>query len=250
MPAWTRFFAKPTFPLVVTMAATVTDQDPEQGTPGTLTQTWSLVSGPAAVSFSDTTAEDPTVTFTQAGEYVLKLAASDGSKQAEDTVTLYINDTSKNMLMAYWNFESISATDPNIIDMAKGNNARWVSDDPNLLLRPTRTPVIVPGWVNGSTKAVDFSGAIPSHADVTIANTEPNFVDGPRYAMTISAWIKVNAFTRDWSNVISKGDDSWRIARLTRTNTNHNALIVQFSGPTPGAGYPANGPTHLDQRQR
>ena len=60
----------------------------------------------------------------------------------------------------------------------------------------------------------------------------------------ISAWIKVSGFTRDWANVISKGDNSWRIARCSRAApANTNAMMVQFSGPTPGAGWPANGPT-------
>ena len=146
-----QYFAKPTFPLVATMAATVTDEDPQDPSEprGTLTYAWT---GPAGASFSDATIEDPTVTFAVPGEHVLKLTASDGSKSTEDTLTVYINDTSKNMLMAYWKFESISTTDPNIIDVAKGNNGYWVSDDPNLLTRPTRLPVIVPGWVSGSTR--------------------------------------------------------------------------------------------------
>lgn len=240
-----QYFAKPSFPLVVTMAATVTDEDPEQGFPvGTLSYTWSKVSGPGSVAFDNGAIEDPKATFAAPGEYVLKLTASDGDKSAEDTLTVYINDTTKNMLMAHWNFESVSTTEPNIIDVAKGNNARWVSDDPNLITRPTRTLTTVPGWISGSTKALDFSGSVPSHADVTIADTEPNFVYGPRYAATLSAWIKVDQFATSWSNVVSKGDDSWRIARCSRAApANNNAMMVQFSGPVPGAGWPANGPT-------
>ena len=60
--------------------------------------------------------------------------------------------------------------------------------------------------------------------------------------MTMSAWIKVNAFTRNWSNVISKGDNSWRIARLSRTNTNHNAPDRSIFRTHTRAGWPANGP--------
>jgi hypothetical protein len=240
-----QYFAKPTFPLAVTMAAVVTDENPAQGFPvGVLSYTWSKVSGAGTVSFDNATALNPKATFTTPGEYVLKLAASDGDKSTEDTIVVYINDTSKNMLMAYWNFESTSTTDPNIIDVAKGNNARWVSDDPNLLLRPTRKPVMVPGWVNGSTKAMDFSGPIPSHANVTVVDTEPNLAYGPRYAATLSAWIKVSAFTRDWANVISKGDDSWRLVRCFRAApANTNSMIVQFTGTIPGPGQPGNGPT-------
>ena len=173
-------FAKPTLPLVVTMAATVTDRDPEAGPAGTLTRTWSMVSGPAAVSFSDATAEDPTVTFTAAGDYVLKLVASDGDKSAEDTMAVFINDTTKNMLMAHWNFESLTTANKSVVDVAKGNNGVWTAAEPNQL------PTIVSGWITGSTQAVDFRTPAatppvvkvpgPGQVNVTIADTEPNFV--------------------------------------------------------------------------
>ena len=74
------YFARPTFPLAAIINATVTDKDPLEGTPGTLSYAWSFVSGPAAVSFADATVEDPTAIFPQPGEYVLKLVVSDGTK--------------------------------------------------------------------------------------------------------------------------------------------------------------------------
>jgi hypothetical protein len=37
--------------------------------------------------------------------------------------------------------------------------------------------------------------------------------------ITVSAWIKVNAFDRDWQSIVAKGDRAWRIQRNWNTNT-------------------------------
>ncbi len=242
-------FAKPTFPLVVQMNGTVTDEDPQDPTEprGVISYVWSFVSGPETPTISNTTVEDPTVTIpSKPGEYVMKLVGSDGSKQSEDTMTIYVNDVSKNMLMAHWDFESITTENKSVVDIAKGNNGLWTAAEPN------QVPTIVPGWITGSTKAVDFRAPAanppivkvpgPGQVQVTIADTEPNFINTPRYAITVSAWIKVSAFSTTWSAVVSKGDDSWRLARQSRTDTNNNAMAIHFTGLTPGAGMPANGP--------
>ena len=93
-----------------------------------------------------------------------------------------------------------------------------------------RTPAVNP-------PTVEVPG--PGQVDVTIADTDPNFSSMPRYAITISAWIKVAAFSKDYSAVVSKGDNSWRLARQGNTNT----MSMHFNGLTAGAGLPANGPT-------
>jgi choice-of-anchor A domain-containing protein len=67
----------------VTLAGSASDD----GVPSPLTYAWSLVSGPAAVPFSDPAAPDTRVQFTQPGTYVLMLTAFDGEKQGSDTVT-------------------------------------------------------------------------------------------------------------------------------------------------------------------
>ena len=149
---------------------------------------------------------------------------------------MYVNDPSKNTLMAHWTFETMTTTNKLVDDVAKGNNGLWTATDPNQL------PVITSGWIPGRRQGPGFHGQPASHVDVTIADTEPNFVYGPRYAATISAWIKVSAFDTNWSNVISKGDDSWRLVKQSRTGQNGNAMMVQFAGTIPGAGQPGNGP--------
>jgi hypothetical protein len=72
----------------VTLNGTVTDD----GLPDvfSLTRTWSLVTGPAPVSFSNTATVATTATFTMAGTYTLRLAAADSDLSANDNVTVFI----------------------------------------------------------------------------------------------------------------------------------------------------------------
>lgn len=60
-------------------------------TGSTLTTTWTMVSGPAAVTFGDSHALFTTATFTQAGTYVFQLEATDGDQTASDTVTVIVH---------------------------------------------------------------------------------------------------------------------------------------------------------------
>jgi uncharacterized protein YegL len=71
--------------------ATVTDD----GLPacGSLNVQWTDVSGPGAVIFSTPTAADTNVQFPAAGDYVLRLTASDGEKSASDEITVHVKNT-------------------------------------------------------------------------------------------------------------------------------------------------------------
>jgi len=58
--------------------------------PNSLTVTWSQVSGPGTVNFSDSTTVDTTARFSQAGTYVLQLTAFDGALTSTDTVIVVV----------------------------------------------------------------------------------------------------------------------------------------------------------------
>jgi hypothetical protein len=58
---------------------------------GSLTTTWSVVSGPGSVSFGNTSAMDTTADFSTDGTYVLKLTADDGDLSDSDSVTITVN---------------------------------------------------------------------------------------------------------------------------------------------------------------
>jgi len=59
--------------------------------PGVLTTTWSPVSGPGTVSFSNPSALNSTATFSASGAYVLRLTVSDGALAASDDVAVTVN---------------------------------------------------------------------------------------------------------------------------------------------------------------
>ena len=78
-----------TFPEnTVQLDGTVTDDGLPEG--GTLTTTWSLVSGPGAVVFGDAASVDTTAAFSAGGTYVLRLSANDGAMFASDIATITV----------------------------------------------------------------------------------------------------------------------------------------------------------------
>lgn len=74
----------------VLLDATVTD-DGLPDPPASVTTTWSQVSGPGRVVFTDASLVDTTAIFPEAGTYVLQLAADDGELTTNDDVTIYVN---------------------------------------------------------------------------------------------------------------------------------------------------------------
>ena len=69
------------------LAGTVTDPD------NTPTVSWSLVSGPGSVSFSDASSPTSSATFTAAGAYTLRLTANDGvNSPVSDDVVITVSE--------------------------------------------------------------------------------------------------------------------------------------------------------------
>lgn len=91
-----------------TLSATVTDAD---GGPGTLRVRWSKVSGPGAVWFAPPDAAVSSASFGAAGEYVLRLTASDGKDETTETLTVTATGGDvvaqlDDELYAYWPLEA------------------------------------------------------------------------------------------------------------------------------------------------
>jgi len=76
-----------TFPNSTTLAGVVSDD----GNPsGTLTNLWTVVSGEGEVTFLKASDPQTTVSFSAAGNYVLRLTATDGELQGYDEVTINV----------------------------------------------------------------------------------------------------------------------------------------------------------------
>ena len=81
-----------TVTLPATASLTATAQD--DGKPsGALTYSWSMASGPAAVTFAAPAALSTTVTFSSPGTYVLRFTASDSQLASSADVTVVARDS-------------------------------------------------------------------------------------------------------------------------------------------------------------
>src|SRR3989454_7130657 len=79
-----------TLPSIASLTGVASD-DGLPNPPGVLTTTWSQVSGPGTVSFSNASALNSTATFPASGAYVLRLTVSDGALAASDDVAVTVN---------------------------------------------------------------------------------------------------------------------------------------------------------------
>ena len=77
---------------ITTASANLAGQMVDDGYPvaGALTASWSAVSGPAGVVFTDPASASTTATFAQAGTYVLRLSASDSALTGFDDLTVVV----------------------------------------------------------------------------------------------------------------------------------------------------------------
>jgi hypothetical protein len=80
-----------------TVAVSGTATDDGLPAPATLTTTWSLVTGPAAVTFTAPTALATTATFTTAGTYTLRLTGNDGVLASTDDLTVTVSAAPTNL---------------------------------------------------------------------------------------------------------------------------------------------------------
>jgi hypothetical protein len=78
-----------TFPAVATLVGSATD-DGNPNPPGTLTTTWTKVSGPGTVTFGDASDPTTTATFSTVGVYVLRLTADDSALDASDDIQITV----------------------------------------------------------------------------------------------------------------------------------------------------------------
>lgn len=80
--------------IVVSSAATLDGTVSDDGlpnAPGSVTTTWTKISGPGDVHFADASAADTTAQFSQVGSYVLRLTATDGELTTYDDVAITVN---------------------------------------------------------------------------------------------------------------------------------------------------------------
>ena len=108
-------------------------------------------------------------------------------------------------LVAHWKFDDGSG---NIAADSSGNahNGTLLGDT---------------GWVDG---ILDGALAFDGDGDYVDIGKSPDF--DIENQITVSAWIKVNAFDRNWQAIVAKGDRAWRLQR----NVGESTLEFACSG--------------------
>ncbi len=198
--------------------------DPE----GSVTATWSVLSGPGNANISDTGILDPTVAPDAAGTYELQLSADDGvNDPATDTLILYVKDHADDVLLAHWDFETI--VDGNSFPDVTGNGFKavfWPDPDAPAVPSDATEPNVVAGHITGSLQAVDFTPQTYAFSVLEpYREADPNFhvLD---LGWTVAAWVKVPAGnTLNNGRIIAGGNWSLRIQ--------NNGTRLRLTGPGP-----------------
>ena len=120
-----------TLPSSATLSGAATDDGLPSGS--TLTITWSKVSGPATVTFGNINSPNTTATFSAAGSYVLRLAASDTALSSSSDVTITVNAGSTNQA------PTVSAGPDQTISLRAAANLVGTATDDGMPLGSTLT---------------------------------------------------------------------------------------------------------------
>jgi PKD repeat protein len=221
---------------------TVTDD----GRPtGSLTTTWTKITGPGTVTFGNAAAVDTTASFSQAGTYVLQLTATDGQLTTTDTMTVVV--TAPNVAPVV-----DAGPDRNISSAGVAALDGTVTDDsqPNATPSVQWTKVSGPGTVTfGNTAAVDttatFSqagtymlrltandGALSASDTMTVVvqagggpvNTPPSIIMPANQTITLPASASLSATVTDAGGPLATPLLNW--SRVSGPGT------VTFGSPT------------------
>lgn len=110
-----------------------------------LTTTWSVVSGPASVTFGNVNAVDTTATFTATGTYTLRLSASDPGVTTNDDVVITVN-TATGYVVSYNGNGNTGGTAPASQNKTAGVNLTLASNSGSLV----KTGYTYTGWNTAS----------------------------------------------------------------------------------------------------
>jgi hypothetical protein len=192
-----------------TMDTEVTD-DGLPDPPGTLTYSWSVVSGTGTPVFSDTSVQNPDVTFDTAGKYELKLTVDDSDLDSNDIVVVNVYNEGYTGLIAHWALDESSGT--TAVDSVGGHHGTLVGDPVWL---PSGGKVDGAIQLDGDGDYIDCGGGATDHTPPTWADLTEE--------ISISAWIKTT-FDTAWNAIVDKGDTSWRLFRWNQTDNACMAL--------------------------
>ena len=191
-----------TLPSSANLNGTVTD-DGLPNPPGTVTTTWSEVSGPGAVTFGNASAVDTTASFSASGTYVLKLQASDSVLSSSDTATVTVNSSSQNQP------PTVDAGSDQTVILPNSATLSGTANDDGL---PNPPGTLVTTWSQ-------FSGpGTATFADASSLSTTASFSASGTYVLRLTAddsalqrsddlTVTVNAASQNQPPTVNAGQD-------------------------------------------
>ncbi|MGD9637261.1 MAG: DNRLRE domain-containing protein, partial [Pirellulales bacterium] len=207
-------------PAGAALNGTVTDDGNPVG--GSLTTSWSFVSGPGAVTFASAGAVDTTATFSVAGTYVLRLTANDSALQASDTVTIVVQAP---VTPPTNQPPNVSAGPDRTINL--GGSASLdgtVTDDglPSNSVTSTWTKVSGPGTVTfANASAVDTTATFSQAGTYILRLTASDGQLTSSDTMTVVVSVSNDLLTISFQDGVS-GYDGARDTKLNGGSTNSN----------------------------
>src|SRR5437667_8797710 len=174
-----------TLPGIANLTGAAID-DGQPNPPGALTTTWSQVSGPGTVSFSNASALNSTATFSASGAYVLRLTVSDGALAGSDDVAVTVNPGKIDPALRALMQANPQALLPVIVEM-QHPVAPFVSA-PNVdrargaldLLRQYGIPVAALSLIDGAAGFANAAGINAVSLAPTVARIHHDATVGPR----------------------------------------------------------------------
>jgi len=123
---------------------------------GTLTNTWSKIAGPGSVAFGNASSLSSSVSFSAAGNYTLRLTATDGQLSSNDdmNVTVTVPASTQNPI-------HINVGGPSIV----ANGINWIADNPG------NHGYVNTGTIN-SYNTNTAPGNIPANVPTSLFKTE------------------------------------------------------------------------------
>jgi hypothetical protein len=141
--------------------------------PGAVTVNWIVVSGPGTVTFGDPTQAATTAHFSQIGNYVLRLTASDGVLSANDEITIQVDlppspgTRITNGLIVYYPFtEGVGST---VLDQSNVGSPMDLTLTGNVTWNPGGNGVVMSGGkVGTSGPATKVISALQTSSQLTV----------------------------------------------------------------------------------
>ncbi len=210
-----------------TLAGMVEDDDLPTGS--TLSLTWSKVSGPGTVTFSDATRKDAQASFSVNGNYVLRLTATDGQLQSFDNVNLVINGVSNSPPTV----AATAAATPNPVT-AKTTTLSVLGADDN------GEANLIYTWATMGTPPAPVTFSI--NASNAAKNTVATFTNAGTYTFQVTLKDAQNATVTSLVNVT--------VTTVTDPNSKLTIASATASSVQTGTTYTANLAIDADQNSR